>query len=145
MEQTTTTTESTTAAAVRPTFLTVLCILSFIAAGLGIFGYIAAITAMGVVSAGVSAMENAGGTITSTGPSMAMTWAYVIIGFACTLVSLYGVIKMWKLQKIGFFLYVGASVVSMIMGIVYSGFGVMAVVFPILFIVLYGLNLKHLK
>jgi hypothetical protein len=52
---------------------------------------------------------------------------------------------MWKLQKVGYFLYVGASVVSMIMGIIYSGFGVMAVIFPILFIVLYGLNLKHLK
>jgi len=145
MEQNTTTTENVAAAA-RPTFLTVLCILSFIAAGLGILGYITAITAMSVVSAGVSALESAGGTITQTmGPSAAMTWAYVIVGFVTTLVSLYGVIKMWKLAKIGFFLYVGASVVSMIMGFVYSGFGVMGVIFPILFIVLYGLNLKHLK
>ena len=62
-----------------------------------------------------------------------------------TIVGLFGVIKMWKLQKVGFMLYTGASVVSMIMGIVYSGFGVMGVIFPILFIVLYGLNLKHLK
>jgi len=145
MEQTTTT-ETASTTAVRPTFLTVLCILSFIAAGLGIIGYITAITAMGVVSAGVSAMEDAGAAITQTaGPSMGLTWAYVIVGFATTLVSLFGVIKMWKLKKIGFFLYVGASVVSMIMGIVYSGFGVMGVIFPILFIVLYGLNLKHLK
>jgi hypothetical protein len=49
------------------------------------------------------------------------------------------------MKKMGFFIYTGCSVVSMIMTIVFSGFGVMAVLFPVLFIVLYGLNLKHLK
>ena len=51
---------------------------------------------------------------------------------------------MWKMQKIGFFLYTGANVVSIIMTIVYSGFGV-GIIISALFIVLYGLNLKHLK
>lgn len=145
MEQTTTSTEST-AAAVRPTFLTVLCILSFIAAGLGIIGYITAISLAGVATAAMSQLEAAAGeSFNYTGPSAAMTWAYVIVGFATTLISLWGVIQMWKLKKLGFYLYVAASVISMIMGIIYSGFGVMGVIFPILFIVLYGLNLKHLK
>lgn len=151
------------APAKRPTFLTVLCILSFIAAGFAIIGYITAITLMGAATAVVSAADDAleaagdslGGsysemsaamdTAMSSGPSMGLTWAYVIIGFVCTLVGLYGVIKMWKLKKVGFYMYTGASVVSMIMGIVYSGFGVMAVIFPIAFIVMYGLNLKHME
>jgi hypothetical protein len=151
------------APAKRPTFLTVLCILSFIAAGFAIIGYITAITLMGaataVVSAADDAMEAASDSLSasysemsaamdqamSSGPSMGLTWAYVIIGFVCTLVGLYGVIKMWKLKKVGFYMYTGASVVSMIMGIVYSGFGVMAVIFPIAFIVMYGLNLKHME
>jgi hypothetical protein len=151
------------APAKRPTFLTVLCILSFIAAGFAIIGYITAITLMGaataVVSAADEAMEVASDSLgasysemsaamdqaMSSGPSMGLTWAYVIIGFVCTLVGLYGVIKMWKLKKVGFYMYTGASVVSMIMGIVYSGFGVMAVIFPIAFIVMYGLNLKHME
>lgn len=139
-------------AAKRPVFLTVLCILSFIAAGLAILGYITVISLMGAATAVVSGMENAGGemsemmeSVQTTGPSAGLTWAYLIVGFVTVIVSLFGVIKMWKLQKIGFYLYVGASVVSMIMGVVYSGFSVMAVIFPILFIVLYGLNLKHLK
>ncbi len=150
MEETTQSTPGTDAAK-RPVFLTVLCILSFIAAGLAILGYITLITVMGAVTAGASALEGmaaeAGGTITNTGPSTAMTWAYIIIGFLTVLVSLFGVIKMWKLQKIGFFLYVGATVVSIIMTIVYSGFGsgMMSIIFGALFIVLYGLNLKHLK
>ena len=149
------------APAKRPTFLTVLCILSFIAAGFAIIGYITAITLMGAATAVVSAAEDtmeaavdsgsysemsaAMDEAMSSGPSMGLTWAYVIIGFVCTLVGLYGVIKMWKLKKMGFYLYTGASVVSMIMGIVYSGFGAMAVVFPIAFIVMYGLNLKHME
>lgn len=149
------------APAKRPTFLTVLCILSFIAAGFAIIGYITAITLMGAATAVVSAAEDtmesavdsgsysemsaAMDEAMSSGPSMGLTWAYVIIGFVCTLVGLYGVIKMWKLKKMGFYLYTGASVVSMIMGIVYSGFGAMAVVFPIGFIVMYGLNLKHME
>lgn len=141
MEQSATT-QTTTETAKRPVFLTVLCILSFIAAGLGILGYITAITAMSVVSSiDTTGLEG----MTYTGPSIGLTWAYVIVGFVTVLVSLFGVIKMWKLKKMGFYLYVGASVVSMIMGIIYSGFGVMGVIFPVLFIVLYGLNLKHMK
>mgnify|MGYP000132616777 CR=1 FL=1 len=91
----------------RPVFLTVICILSFIGAGLGILAYITAIGAMGVVSAagadlaeGFEGME--GVTTTYSGPSVGMTWAYVIVGFIATIVSLLGVIKMWKLQKEGF-------------------------------------------
>jgi hypothetical protein len=139
-------------AAKRPVFLTVLCILSFIAAGLAILGYITVIGLMGAATAVLSTAEGASSemgeamsTVVSSVPSAGMTWAYLIVGFITVIVSLFGVIKMWKLQKSGFMLYVGATVVSMIMGIVYSGFGIMGLIFPILFIVLYGLNLKHLK
>ena len=140
-------------AAKRPVFLTVLCILSFVFAGLGILGYITIIGAMGMVAtvaSGVEGMEGMEGmeglsSAMASGPSAGMTWAYLIVGFLTTIVGLFGVIKMWKLQKSGFMMYVGASVVSMIMGIVYSGFGIFGLIFPILFIVLYGLNLKHLK
>ena len=150
MEQTNTGVE----AAKRPVFLTVLCILSFIAAGLAILGYITLIGLMGAASVAVSGMEGMSSEMgaamseaISTGPSMGMTWAYIIVGFVTVIVSLFGVIKMWKLQKSGFMLYVGATVVSLIMTIVYSGFAasIMGLVFSALFIVLYGLNLKHLK
>jgi hypothetical protein len=154
MEESTTTTASAEAGK-RPVFLTVLCILSFIAAGLAIFGYIGAIALVGMASAAVSAATDSVGADGNAamnaaldaykGPSAGMIWAYIVVGFITTLVGLFGVIKMWKLQKIGFFIYVGCTVVSMIMGIIFSGFSVMAVIFPVLFIVLYGLNLKHLK
>ena len=146
-EETTQSTETTAGAAKRPVFLTVLCILSFIAAGFAILGYITAITLMGAATAALGAMEGMEGMseITSAGPSAGMTWAYIIVGFVTTIVALLGVIKMWKLKKQGFMMYAGATVVSMIMGIVYSGFGIGAVIIPIAFIVMYYLNVKHMN
>ena len=139
-------------AAKRPVFLTVLCILSFIAAGLGILGYITLIGAMGMVATVASGMEGMEGmeglsSAISSGPSAGMTWAYIIVGFLTTIVALFGVIKMWKLNKSGFMLYVGATVVSIIMSVVYSGFGaaIFGIVISAAFIVMYGLNMKHLK
>lgn len=144
------TTQSTETAAAetgkRPVFLTVLCILSFISAGFGIITFVGLITAMGVATAAVGSLEGLEGVseAASAGPSAGMTWAYIIVGLLTIIVSLIGVIKMWKLKKQGFMLYTGASVVSMIMGSIYS-FSIMALLFPILFIVLYYLNVKHMN
>jgi asparagine N-glycosylation enzyme membrane subunit Stt3 len=139
MEQTVQTNE----AAKRPTFLTVLCILSFIFSGLAIIGYITAIGLAGVASAAMSNLSD-DAMATYTGPSVGLTWAYIVIGFITTLVGLFGVIKMWKLQKVGFYIYTACVVISIIMGIVYSGFGFMSIL-PLVFVVLYGLNLKAMK
>ena len=147
-EETTESTGSTAEAGKRPMFLTVICILSFIAAGFGILGYIGAITAMGVAGAAVGALEGMEGMeeIASAGPGMGMTWAYIIVGFLTTIVALMGVLKMWKLKKQGFMLYAGATVVSIIMGIVYSGFGasIAGIVIGGAFIAMYYINMKHM-
>lgn len=126
----------------RPVFLTVLCILSFVFAGLAFLGYIAIFTVMGAATAALANME---GAVQAAGPSVGMTWAYLIVSLIMTIVGLVGVIKMWKLNKSGFTLYAGSSVVSVIMGIIYAGFSVMSVVFPIAFIAMYYVNLKAMK
>ena len=82
------TTEQATGA--RPTFLTVLCILSFIAAGFAIIAYVLVITAIGAISAVASNVENLNGEsgqmaaamseAMSKTPSVGLTWAYVAIG-----------------------------------------------------------------
>ncbi len=142
----------------RPVFLTVLCILSFVAAGFAILGYIAVIGLMGAASVAVSGMESMSNEMGSemseamssamaATPGVGLTWAYIIVGFLTTIVGLFGVIKMWKMNKSGFMLYTGATVVSLIMGIVYSGFAasIVGIVISAAFIVMYGLNMKHLK
>jgi hypothetical protein len=141
MEQTTT---SSAEAGKRPTFLTVLCILSFIFSGLGIIGLIIALLGMGALQTAANMAENAGGTITSTGPSMGMMWVNLIVGFVCLIAGLFGVIQMWKLRKTGFFIYAGTTVINFIVGIVAMGFSMWSIP-ALLFVVLYGMNLKHLK
>ncbi len=142
--------ETTQSTGKRPVFLTVLCILSFIAAGFAVFGYITVITLMGAATAltsGMEAMEGMEGmsALTAATPSAGMTWAYVIVGFVTTILALIGVLKMWKLKKQGFMIYAGASIVSLIMSIVYSGFGVFGAVITVAFIVMYYLNVKHMN
>jgi hypothetical protein len=153
MEQTVQTNET----AKRPTFLTVLCILSFIAAGFSIIG-------LGLLIGGKAALESHGVTTDSaidgsasaySMPGMdeammqakaAASWPNIIGGILLSIIGLFGVIMMWKLKKTGYFVYVGASIVGIILPLVLgAGFGVFGTIITILFIVLYGLNLKHMR
>lgn len=157
-EETTDSTGSTAEAGKRPVFLTVICILSFIAAGFAIIGYVGVITVMGAASAltsgmsgletmeGMEGMEGMGEAMAAATPSAGMTWAYIIVGFLTTIVGLVGVLKMWKLKAQGFMIYTGATVVSVIMGIVYSGFSasIVGIVISGAFIAMYFVNKKHM-
>lgn len=161
MEQTTTTTAE---AGKRPTFVTVLCILTFIGCGLsiifGIMGFLAAKAAAAFVDAANGMAAAAAEGMTAEGKeamaavNSGMTNAYINI--ACVMVGallcLFGAIQMWKLAKMGFFVYVAGQVVGSVVpmffpiagatGMMSGAFGLIV---PVLFIVLYGLNLKHLK
>ncbi|MCE2772481.1 MAG: hypothetical protein LW750_03430 [Bacteroidetes bacterium] len=152
MEQT-----NTPEAPKRPTFLTVLCILSFIAAGIsiigGIIGYLgmAAMETMGANLA--EGMEQIEGMEEMPGMADAMAVMkhaklLLIIGSILTLVGLFGVIQMWKLKKTGFYIYTGAQVLGIVLPLIIvggAGFSVMSVIFAIAFIVMYGMNLKHMS
>lgn len=133
----------------RPTFLTVICILSFVGIGLSVIGYIGAFALLGVAESAMGNLaemaEEAGGTATTA--STGMIWAYIIVGFISAIVSLIGVIQMWKLKKSGFMLYTGATVVGLIMGIIFSGVGasIVGIIISGAFIAMYGMNLKHMN
>lgn len=114
----------------RPTFLTVLCILTFIGSGLGLlFGLI------GLVAAG--ALESVAQYI-PVGVDSGLFKSIILLVLMAA--SLYGAIQMWNLKKLGFYIYVGANVILLILG-----FSIWSLIFTALFIVLYGLNLKHLE
>jgi hypothetical protein len=140
----------------RPTFLTVLCILSFVAAGIAIIGSIIGYMGMAVVE-GMGGMEGMEGATEgmSTMPGMEDAMALMvhaktllIVGIVITLIALFGVIQMWKQKKMGFYIYTGAQVIGIIIPIVIAGmaaFSAMGLFFSIAFIVMYGLNLKHMS
>lgn len=119
----------------RPTFLAVLCILTFIGSGLSIIGALISTILSGVLEAiGANIPSELSLLIPDTG-----LFAGIIVLLAAV-ASLVGAIKMWKLQKIGFTMYAIAQVVMLI-----AAFGVMSLIFTGLFVGLYFMNLKHMK
>jgi len=153
----------------RPTFLTVLCILTWIGCAIGligsVMGYFAAQTAgamMGVAEGMAEGMTEAAGTDMSGIPGMedAMASAnamvkhamvILLVGVVGVLLCLVGSIQMWKLKKTGFYMYAIGEIVPPVVSMVLVGMGgfgalgIVGLIFPILFIVLYGLNLKHMS
>ena len=88
----------------RPTILTVFGILTFIGAGFGVLG---ALIGMVMPSGGF-------GTSMIESPPI-----YIhLLGLVIAGAKIFGVIQMFKLQKTGFFIYVGAEVLGLILTII---------------------------
>ncbi len=175
--------EQTNAAAPekRPTLLTVLCILTWIGSGLGALAYLLIAIAAGTFGAMLSSIPGVGAML---GGGTVM----FILLFLFAVGKIYGAAQMWKLKKMGFYIYTACEVLAFAIGAYLSmktvdavsetasnvmsdtsltsgmsaaseaamnnamesakqggGFPVMALVFTLLFIVLYYLNVKKMK
>jgi hypothetical protein len=146
----------------RPQFITVLCILTWIGCGIGliasVMGYFAVQTA-GAMMDVAAASDPEAMDLASTMPGMeeamnAMKYAGVslAVGILGTILCFAGSMMMWKLKKTGFYVYVAGQIIPLVISAVligasaFGGFAlVMGAIFPVLFIVLYGLNLKHMS
>jgi hypothetical protein len=163
-------TETNTGAAQRPTLLTVICILSFLAGAFGLWGGIKnAFTdaPQEEVAEARVAMEEAMAQVGDQGNPMVtnmMESAIVMaekaaenakpMGYAeivLALLSLFGVWQMWNLKKNGFWMYLLASVAGLILPVIFLGGGLMTILsvgiggfFSVVFIILYAVNLKHM-
>ncbi|MCP9755048.1 hypothetical protein EGI26_07765 [Lacihabitans sp. CCS-44] len=155
---------------IRPTFLTVLCVLTFLGSAFGIYSaitnYSAADMASGLTQ---EAMENAKDQIeeqaedeksaemvnkimdsVSNDISEVKIKNGAIASGIANILTLLGAVLMWGLNKKGFFIYVAGTLVAIIAPLViYDGFlgfigsGMIAFV-GIIFCVLYFLNIKHM-
>jgi len=154
----------------RPTFLTVICILSFIGSGAGLIFW--AYTFFTFENAypkqveqfteAVEMMEDAGNDsgylynsavnklveLEAMSNNLGMiTGAYGLFA----LLSLIGVFMMFKLMKNGFYLYTFANLFGLLIPLALIDFNAMLTNtmigggFSILFIIMYAVNLKHMK
>ena len=159
MEQTNT---GAAAPAKRPTFLTVLCILSFVGVAFSLIGGIMnyftysalssagdAFSGMGTEGQQMGDAVNAMSSMLGLDPAKMATSA--LIQALLNIPILIGVLMMWKQKKTGFYIYTAFEVIQpllpLFMGLGLMG-GMMAIlglIFAIIFIVLYGLNLKHMS
>ena len=150
----------------RPVFLTVICILSYIGLGIAIISNLTGLLlSKGVEMASEFAEEGMDEALTEIeseapalgsimesifGGAMKAMEHYTLIttvSLVCSLIALFGVIKMWQLKKLGFYLYAGAKVIIIILPIaliggLLGGISLMGAIFPIAFIIMYGVNLK---
>ncbi len=163
----------TTEQNVRPQFLKVVCIISFIGCGLMIL-----LSLMGLSGLFMSA-EDMLKTPYYASLQSKFPEAYQLIAdalqyknikaitdFLVPCISMFGVIQMWKMRKRGYYIYlvgeflpyiIGPLILSenyfdaMLMPLGDTGHTVkivimsVIIVFDILFIAVYGLNFKHLK
>ncbi len=155
----------------RPTLLTVLCILSFIAGAWGLIdGARNAFTDKpqeDLVETRVKmeeTMEQLGDGATGVVRDMmdsAMEMAEKAVehakplgyaGIVLSAISLLGVWMMWNLKRNGFWLYLFASVSALIVPIYFLGGSMTAILsvsimglITLIFIILYAVNLKHMN
>lgn len=141
----------------RPVFITVLCILTWVGSFMGGIGGIFQLYAY-------SALRELNSQFSSNGfsdqnSSGYLFWIAIGIILGSLLCSL-GAIFMFRLKKIGFFIYLvgqliplAGSVYSMLVvsagvqmlqtfSVISTGVGM---IFPIAFIIMYGVNLKHMN
>jgi hypothetical protein len=144
----------------RPQFLTVLCILTFIGSGLAFIG---AIWGYFSVKASAGLLENMGNMEGDTygmmsGMQETMIKAVenavpnLVIGLVCSLLCLFGALQMWKLKRSGFFIYSVGEITPAIAafflgggGLIGSAGAIFGLVIAIVWIVLYAVNLKHMR
>lgn len=87
----------------RPTFLTVLCILTFIGSGLGLIGGLVGLFG----GSFLSFLTGGGGTTIA-----------IIVGLVASVLCLLGAIRMWGLYKQGFILYLVGALLAIVGSII---------------------------
>lgn len=148
----------------RPVFLLVLCILTFVGAGLSLIGALISVLTVGQMEESYQQMSDTMGNLgTDIGVNFedSYKWAKLsnYLNLLGNVLCLAGALFMFKLRKIGYYMYVPGQIIpiigaylamnSMFGGGIFAGFGLVAVVFSSLFalafIIMYGLNLKHMR
>lgn len=146
----------------RPTFLTVLCILSFIAGAITI---LSSVYSYCTIDKTVATTQHALAQLEENGMDEGIIYnmtvkaiekiaifsenieILTILAILFALATLFGAYMMFTLQKKGFFVYCIASLLALCPSIYLFGLrdSIMAIVITGIFVFLYSLNLKHLK
>ena len=154
----------------RPTFLTVLCIITFVVSGIFFLSSVySALTydkeaqlvanEQGIEQLYTMAAEDETGTMSQVIPAMEVfndenienAPIILTINILGSLLSLLGAIMMYQMKKIGFHLYLGSKVMSQVPLLLFTlslpvfiTYGLF-LFFTIAFVIMYSRNLKYLK
>lgn len=142
----------------RPQFLKVLCILSFVMCGLMILVYLVGTFLLAVsdekAAEILEKMQESNIQFGGDGNILHSIGIISLIGLIANVASLVGVIMMWQLNRIGFFIYAVAELAVNFAGMdvnasaeghqSYGGM-IFTIVIDLVFIGMYAMNLKYMK
>ena len=155
----------------RPTFLLVLCILTFIGSGWGTLSNLFSVFTAGLTdssmqmehySSMLNSMDQGAGSavlsdiLNSTMASLQATFVHAreiaVVSLVLSVISLLGAILMFQLRRLGFYLYTAAQILALFVLPYFAGFSMyvgMVMFFSglisLLFIILYAVNLKYMN
>ena len=127
-----------------PQMLNILTILTYIGCGLGLLFILLGFLGVGFLSSLIPKSAEGAEVASTVAKYATLSLIISLVGIA---LCFFGAMKMRKLQKVGFYIYVAGQLVPIIFTFATTGvsFGVMAVIIPLVFIVLYATQLKFLK
>ena len=145
----------------RTTFVTVLCILSFIAIGFTIMSNLISIVTYNEDDQRMleemmdQSMDELGGSpaagflesmFSSSMEAMVYTVELAVTSIIAQLLCLFGCLRIWKMKKNGFYIYLIGEWAPVIISTVLLGFffGIIGAFAPIIMSILYGMNLKNM-
>jgi hypothetical protein len=128
----------------RPELLRILCILSFIGSGLSAFSNL-------VIYLSFDQLDLITDELVTTFPALSKILSggkgFFISGFVLYSISLFGVVKMWNLKKIGFHFYTGAQIFILILPVItLEAFQVpiLSILLTLAFVIAYSSQLKFM-
>ncbi len=144
-----------------PTFLKVLCILTFVGSGIGLLGGIANLAFLTPDVLYKTMIENSKQLDSVLPPyNEFVQWSNYsnIVSFLMSILGLVAGVLMWKRKKVGFYIYVFSWVGSVVMTAVafdHISDSFTEKLFPVViainvllmaaFVIMYGINLKHMN
>ncbi len=162
--------ETTNSSKSRPTFLTVVCIISYVLLGWSIlngltgaiFGRLTSAVEpfmkkiieqdvhLGDVPVGVRNLVEDSFEVAYKAMEHATTIS--LLNLLLAVIALFGVILMWQLKKTGFYLYTGSKIFILLIPPIFLGYNFITFIiltssglFALVFIILFAVNLKHMS
>lgn len=162
--------ETNNSSKARPTFLTVVCIISYVLLGWSIlngltgaiFGRMTSAVEpvvkkiierdvdLGDVPLGIRSLVEDSFDVAYKAMEHATTIS--LLNLLLSVIALFGVILMWQLKKTGFYLYTGSKIFILLVPIIFLGFNFITFIaistsglFALVFIILFAVNLKHMR
>ena len=129
----------------RPQLLTILCILTFIGSGMGVFGFF--MVAVNYENT-MEIMRNVYANMPEAGFLLNTPRDFFLISFILSASSVLGAILMWNLRKTGFHLYTSSQLINLVLPFIYFGGEtnpMLNIIFTALFVYLYARNLQFMS